>query len=274
MLHRNCKFVVFSASLRKGIHLRPGLATMFVLAALVAAASLPVSAQQQIVKCTTGALPHGDINNPPNLVIYIGPGCTVDGMQNGQPNPNYYFRNVNIFGGGSLNFKDVTVHFWAQNILIQHDGSLLAGTRQAPIGAKGGTLTIHLWGPDMGGDAMPTSGSHQKGAKGITCLQTTDGGKTFPVDATCGVPNNIWTSNPPIMMDMAHMNPQSPCTKTTFPDKPIAGSQLIPDCFYQYGTIDYDDGDPSGYFGYGPRAQGARGTARPATTRLAAGRSP
>ena len=35
---------------------------------------------------------------------------------------------VNIFGGGALSFKDVTVDFWAQHILVQNNGSLLAAT--------------------------------------------------------------------------------------------------------------------------------------------------
>ncbi len=201
-----------------------------------------------IITCTTGSLPHGDKMNPPDLVIITGPGCIVDAKDQSGPNKDYYFHNVNIFGGGKLTFTDVTVDFWAESILVQNNGTLVAGSRAAPIGTPksdgtAATLTIHLWGKDLGGDATPNSPSHQKGGAGIACLTTPDGGKTFTADPMCGVPSTIWTSNP-----MGDMNPQTPCIKSTLPSG--TGTQPLNDCFYQYGTIDYDDGDPNGYFGY------------------------
>ena len=78
------------------------------------------------------------------------------------------YRNVNIFNGGTLQFNDdgnplTKTDFWAANILIEGSalgtdtnnfpgGTLRAGTVDARgnITPFGGTLTIHLYGPDQG----------------------------------------------------------------------------------------------------------------------------
>src|SRR5262245_4475144 len=97
----------------------------------------------------------------------------------------YKYRNVNIWGGGVLKFLDDPgndkkgIHFWATSILVEDGGSLTAGEldereRITPIGWKGGSLTIHLYGKDQG----PGTGKGD-GGKGITC-------KT---GRTCGVPD-------------------------------------------------------------------------------------
>src|SRR5215472_9423567 len=179
------------------------------------------------VVCTTGALPQGNQANPPDLVVTTGT-CTV-GMG------NYYFHNVNIFGGGQLQFTDVVTDFWAESILIQNNGTVSAGTTSSPIGTQGGRLTIHLWGADQGGTATGPAG---QGGKGIDCLMP-NGPDGFQTDPMCGVPSNIWNSNE---MDMNNMNPPS-CTKVLLPGN-------VNDCFYQYEPLVYDDGDPNAYFGY------------------------
>ena len=92
--------------------------------------------------------------------------CTV-------PAGTYHYRNVNIYNGGSLTFEDAVINFWAYNILIENDSSLIAGTSAAPIGTAGGKLTIHLYGDDQG-----------NGGSGVAC-------KT---DVRCGVPQTIWDS--------------------------------------------------------------------------------
>ena len=82
---------------------------------------------------------------------------------------------MNIYGGGSLTFSDAVIDFWAQSILVENNGSLIAGSPAHPIGTAGGLVTIHLYGKDQG-----TSGA------GINC-------KT---DVRCGVDPSIWTMTP------------------------------------------------------------------------------
>ncbi len=192
--------------------------------------------------CTTGALPKGSMTNPTDLVVATGT-CTVGAGQ-------YYFHNVNIFGGGHLLFADTVTDFWAESILVQNSGSLTAGTPSTPIGSAGGHLTIHLWGPDQGGTATGPTGS---GGKGIDCLMS-DGNGGYAIDPTCGVPSNIWNSN---KMDMSDMNPAS-CTKASALSTLLPGN--VDDCFYQYEPLVYDDGDPNAYFGYKVLALSYNGT--------------
>ena len=182
--------------------------------------------------CMTGALPHGSMTSPPDLVVTTGT-CLVGAG-------TYYFHNINILGGGKLQFTDAITDFWAESILIQNNGSLSAGTAAAPIGSAGGHITIHLWGANQGGTATGPSGS---GGKGIDCLMS-DGKGGYTTDPACGVPSNIWGSN---KMDMSAMNPPS-CTKASKLGTLLPGN--VDDCFYQYEPLVYDDGDPNAYFGY------------------------
>ncbi|MCL4244767.1 MAG: pentapeptide repeat-containing protein, partial [Candidatus Dadabacteria bacterium] len=103
------------------------------------------------VTCTTGAIAAGTGED----LDVTGP-CTVDGMV---PNGVYHYRNVHIYDGGSLTFNDAVIHFWAYNILVENNGSLIAGSEAAPIGTAGGKLTIHLYGEDQGvGGQFHTTG--------------------------------------------------------------------------------------------------------------------
>ncbi|MBY0274123.1 hypothetical protein K2Z84_02185 [Candidatus Binatia bacterium] len=158
----------------------------------------------------------------------------------------YTYRNVNVFRdrrtdpdreyGGTLKFLEPRAggetHFFAQSIVVEDRGSLIAGTPTQPIGPDG-KITIHLWGPED--------------APGITC-------KT---DDRCGVPNGIWTSNP-------NPNPSS-CETTKFPTDdssvtPVGagGSRIgtrrerapVEDCFYRYEKLDGSDADARAYFGH------------------------
>jgi len=188
----------------------------------------PGLASTPLVVCSTGALGPGDQTNPPDLVIYNG-SCVVNAG-------TYYYHNVNILNG-YFYFADAKIDFWAASILVQNKGFLLAGSRTMPIK---NTVTIHLWGPDGGGDATSGSG-HQTGGKGIVCLMP-DGKGGFIPDKFCGVPSDVWSSNGGSMqMNHMAMAPGS-CTKKIF--------NGINDCFYPYAPIDFDDGDPIGYFGY------------------------
>ena len=75
-------------------------------------------ASAQVTTCTTGALPSG---NGGDLIV-TGPGtCTVNAG-------TYQYHNVNIILGGTLLFTDSQIDFWAESILVENSGSLIAGS--------------------------------------------------------------------------------------------------------------------------------------------------
>ncbi|HZP44207.1 MAG TPA: G8 domain-containing protein [Candidatus Binataceae bacterium] len=130
----------------------------------------------------------------------------------------YTFHNINIFSptgapnGGSLTFDDAKIDLFAESIVVEAGGALIAGSPSAPIGTNGGVVTIHLWG------------------------RSSDPGVTCKTNSQCGVPNTIWSSN-----TLGNFNPSS-CTVSVLPGD-------VSDCFYSYETL--DDGDISGaYFGH------------------------
>ncbi len=96
-----------------------------------------------------------------NKTVCIGPG-------------EYHYGFVNIHSKGKLIFKDAAIDFWAKSILVEKDGSLIAGSEDNPISSK---ITIHLYGKDEG--------------PGITCKTTS--GPPATADTICGVPRKIWT---------------------------------------------------------------------------------
>ena len=156
----------------------------------------------------------------------------------------YHYGNVNIIKGGSLQFSDAVINFWAHGILIENQGSLIAGVSGAasdgsggtivPIGTAGGNLTIHLYGKNEGDHGV-----------GIPC-------KSDKVNQ-CGVPGTdttgVWGGNA--------KSTAASCTPT--PDLPGG----VNDCFYKYEPLTYDDGgSPKGYFGYKVLAVSYGGTLR------------
>ena len=50
----------------------------------------------------------------------------------------YHYGDVNVLAGGTLTFTDSEIEFWATSILVENDGTLTAGTPEAPIGTAGG----------------------------------------------------------------------------------------------------------------------------------------
>src|SRR5262245_17239494 len=94
----------------------------------------------------------------------------------------YHYRNVNVYGGGSLTFADAAIDFWATSILIESQGAIVAGSPEQPIGTAGGRVTFHLYGKDQG--AAPFGSAAGQGGQGITCKSP--GG-------FCGVPPSIWS---------------------------------------------------------------------------------
>jgi hypothetical protein len=155
-------------------------------------------------------LPAGDVKT--DLDIH-GLSCTVDGSA---PQGTYHYRNVNIWGGGSLTFADAKIDFHAHSILVENQGGLYAGLSAPAVGP------ISIW----------LYGSAQDGVPAITC-------KSGPA---CGVPETVWTSNPNVPMKTM---PSQPCVKTSTldPQSPVGN-----DCFYQYEVFDPADG-PGTYFG-------------------------
>ncbi|MGA9720137.1 MAG: chitobiase/beta-hexosaminidase C-terminal domain-containing protein [Acidobacteriaceae bacterium] len=155
-------------------------------------------------------LPVGDVHT--DLDIH-GLSCTVDGSA---PEGTYHYRNVNIYGGGSLTFADAKINFHAHSILVENTGGLYAGLNAPAVGP------ISIW----------LYGTAQDSAPAITC-------KSGP---TCGIPDAIWNSNPNVPMKTM---PSRPCVKasTLDPNSPVGD-----DCFYQYEVFDAADG-PGTYFG-------------------------
>ncbi|MGA2400870.1 MAG: G8 domain-containing protein, partial [Syntrophobacteraceae bacterium] len=155
--------------------------------------------------CTGGALPAGSGEN-----VVVSGTCTVGAGI-------YRYGNVNIIAGGTLKFiesPNAGTHFWAKSILVEYNGSLIAGTPAAPIGTQNGTLTIHLYGADTD-------------KAGIQCQSPVVSG------APCGIPPAVWNPNPPPT--------STTCTKTVFPSG-------VNDCFYPYMPPDNIAGE-TGLFG-------------------------
>ncbi len=195
-----------------GIH-KPGrLAVLFASLMLLVMLSSG-RARATVMTCNGGTLTSGDATTDLQVT---GP-CEV-------PAGIYTFHNVNIFStnpgvtpGGVLTFDDAAIDFYAESIIIENTGSLVAGVPN-PIGTAGGALTIHLWGA--------------AGDPGATC-----------VSANCGVPSTIWNSNPRTMPPM--LRPTADCSFNALPGN-------ISDCFYSYEALDPADqtNTPTAYFGH------------------------
>jgi len=169
------------------IAIMPGIANkQAALLAPAAAATVPADDT-----CSGGKLVPGDPDIVPDPApdLIVTKACAVPGGPAGVNKANhYYYHNVHILDGGSLNFADAQIDFWASSMLVENAGSLIAGSPTQPIGQVGrgsncsnnndittctnsGVLTIHLYGKSTDPDIACRSG------------------------ATCGVPEKIWTNN-------------------------------------------------------------------------------
>jgi hypothetical protein len=140
----------------------------------------------------------------------VGGECTVGAG-------TYHYGAVNVYGGGVLTFADEVIDFWTSGMIVENEGSVVAGVPH-PIGTNGGKLTIHLYGADQG--AQPF-GVQNQGGQSTVCKSP--GG-------FCGIPTEVWNTNG-------------------------SSKQMLPggveDYFYQYHPLPYDDGGMvKGYFGY------------------------
>src|SRR5271169_546412 len=108
---------------------------LVLLLTLFRAGTLCLAAKSVPMTCPTGALSPGNSGDPPDLVVNTGT-CTVKAG-------TYHYHNVNIYGGGRLEFADEgDIDFWAESILVENNGALVAGTPTMPFSH---TLTFHLW---------------------------------------------------------------------------------------------------------------------------------
>ena len=187
---------------------RIGLAKFLLFCLAIAIFSTAFCGRARAVTCddSKGAhLPTGDMNTD---LAATGP-CEVKAG-------TYTFHSVNIYSapsapsGGSLTFDDAQITFYAENIVVESGGSLIAGSPSTPIGTSGGQVTIHLWG-------KPSD-------PGVTCVST-----------NCGVPS------PPSGTNTRSPNPAS-CTMSKLPGN-------VNDCFYDYDTLDNGD-VAGAYFGH------------------------
>src|SRR5215831_17200230 len=145
--------------------------TLLLSALLCMAASFMTFGHDAEADCAGGQLQPGDGKED----LLIDAPCTASAAG------VYRYGNVNIIANGVLEFKEAPkgdIHFWAKSILVEADGSLIAGTTATPIGSQNGTLTIHLYGKDTD-------------KAGIECKSELVSG------VPCGIPVAVWNSNPP-----------------------------------------------------------------------------
>jgi hypothetical protein len=113
----------------------------------------------------------------------------------------------------------VKIDFWANSILVENGGSLIAGSQPGfsggPFGTKRGVLTIHLYGDNQ---------NNTNSGVGITCKSSS----LPPPAPPCGIPSNIWVDN-----GNGQNKVEMPVPK---------GTTAYSDYFYQYGTLPFDDG--------------------------------
>jgi hypothetical protein len=207
---------------------------------------------------TQGELPTGNENTE----LFVVGDCIV-------PAGTHVYGNVHIFEyepspgvktQGKLIFSDATIDFWAKSILVEKNGSLIAGV-PTPIGTANpkNVVTIHLYGADQTcvdarGNFDPSCANPKQG-KGILCVTDHE---------RCGVPLPFWSSNA-VRDSMGHFSPGNPATAVKIKDvtgspEPYAGP-VTDDYFYPYHGLLFDmaahgSEDRSehvtsmGYFGY------------------------
>jgi hypothetical protein len=160
--------------------------------------------------------------------------CFVKGtLDPGRKSLLFVFHDVNILSGGKLEFDDgVPIDFYAESIVVENLGKLTAvGTSMAGYSTR---LTIHLWGASVD--------------DGIECQTKIDQVNNI---GPCGVPFDVWNSNPGMAQHLAMQNPTPP----THPkNAPCVQTSKMPvtDCFYQYEVQDAQDRNKglNAYFGH------------------------
>lgn len=154
----------------------------------------------------------------------------------------YKYKDVHVIDGGTLEFEDAQIDFWANNILVENGGTLRAGTPEAPIGTAGGELVIHLWGEDR------IKGNPNANALGVICKSDPKG--------HCGIPDAVWNSN---LTADGHMKPVSQAQSiaasglTSVYPNAAQDPRIAADYFYAYMPMEFEGGSDEqsrqGYFG-------------------------
>jgi cell migration-inducing and hyaluronan-binding protein len=218
-----------------GVFLGLFLAMQFGATAIARAQMPPVVCNSEMQLPVQGLMPPG--SPQPNLLVN-GP-CKVDMAQNGANPTVFYYGNVDIVSGGSLNFNQPKtvgsspdIDFWASSIIVEANGALTAGTSASPYGDPNarqlkdpGFLTIHLYGKNLSvGDPAQTPG------QGVMCAPPAAG------FGPCGIPSTVWTNNGSTILPGC---PAGPITKDS---NCIPGlSAAAKDYFYAYAPL-YGDG--------------------------------
>jgi hypothetical protein len=205
---------------------------------------LAVSAVGWAMDCGNETLkPYGDLKTNYMTDLKVVGTCNVNGTPKVPNQPLLYvFHNVNIVAGGALIFNDkYDIDFYAENIVIENQGKLIAVSTQQgylPQVSLAGSvlpyqkrLTFHLWGPE------------------------TDPGVECASDPQCGIPNALWTANQVVAMNLMMTDPPPPTLPRNNGCVPSMGyGALLPenDCFYQYEIQDKQDKAAArkAYFGH------------------------
>ena len=226
-----------------GTHLHRILAGVAVLA-LSAAGALTAQAQTPPPPtfCTGGDVPRESVGAGANITeqpdLIIKGACTVHAKT------PYFYRNVNIIGvpntqkpgtfiKGKLIFADEAAgntDFWANTIIIENHGEMIAGSPAVPFGKAGNVLTIHLYGTDLSNGHPENPLTQGQAAVCVTPQPT----KTTP---PCGIPAKYWDDNGKTFWNGANALPGG-----------------VSDYFYHYDALYGDSAKDSqgriGYFGY------------------------
>ncbi|HEU0156786.1 MAG TPA: hypothetical protein VFQ82_12000, partial [Stellaceae bacterium] len=221
----------------------PGLAAG---PAALAQAPMPTICTDQKVKPgeppKPGVLPAqpilmGGVGAPQQPDLEVTGACIVDTAK------KYFYGNVNILNGGSLEFEQPTaafaspnIDFWAKSIVVEAGGALTAGATR-PYGdpgtrllKDGGFLTIHLYGENQSVDektGKPADPVKMPG-QGVPCKSSlTKDSNGDPVP--CGIPAAVWQSNGSELLPGCSAGNPTSC----IPGLPAETK----DYFYQYGPL-------------------------------------
>ena len=218
-----------------------GLAVLALSAAGAATAQAQAAPPEPTV-CTGGDVPKQSVGAGANVTeqpdLIIKGACTVHAKT------PYFYRNVNIIGipdplkpgvfiKGKLIFADEAAgntDFWANTIIVENHGEMIAGSPAVPFGKAGNVLTIHLYGADLSGGDPEDPNKQGQGAVCVTPQPT----KATP---PCGIPAKYWDDNGKTFWNGADALPGG-----------------VSDYFYDYDAL-YGDGAKDsqgriGYFGY------------------------
>ena len=191
--------------------------------------------------------PYGNLTTNYQTDLKVVGTCDITGNVDALGRLLYVFHNVNIVAGGKLVFHDDhDIDFYAESILIENGGELVAVSTQKGFLPQAQVslnvlpfqkrLTFHLWG--------------KSDDPGIVCASDTGA-----LGAPCGIPDALWTANTSMADHMMMSMPTPPSTPKNQKCTSITGyGSLLPgdDCFYQYEVQDPQDksSGAKAYFGH------------------------